>query len=76
MTDPIEQIIADALTKANVTYNHKLLDFYLPDYGVCIECKQFFTPRINRQMQSQTDIILIQGRKAARLFANLIGVRP
>lgn len=48
------------------------LDFYLPDHGVFIECKQFYSERIARQMSSVHNVIVIQGKDAAHAFATMI----
>lgn len=80
-TDPIERIISDALTSAGVRFvgehdlgqqHAKNLDFYLPEQGIQIECKQFHSERAIRQLAKHPDVILIQGRKAALAFAEMI----
>lgn len=76
--DPVEKIIEDALTDAGVAFKREVesdtcrLDFYLPDVGVYIECKQFHTPRIADQMARAPNVIAIQGMDAARAFAAMI----
>jgi hypothetical protein len=78
INDPLECIIADALTAAGVKHQHESggktatlgLDFRVGD--VMIECAAFHTPRKIEQMSRHPDIILIQGRRAAELFAKLI----
>ena len=73
-TDPIEQVVFDALSKAGIkfTQNDAGLDFHLPDFGVHIECKQFHTPRISEQGSRASDVIVVQGRKSAALLAILL----
>jgi hypothetical protein len=78
--DPMEKIIADALIKAGVVFvtdygghNPTNLDFYLPEHGIHIEVKQFYTPRIADQMSRANNVIAIQGRDAAMWFAKAIG---
>lgn len=81
ITDPIEAIIAAALCKAGISYLHETdmnaedslgLDFYLPEMDVYIEVKQFHSARISRQMAQAPNVIAIQGRDAAHVFADLI----
>ena len=79
ITDPVEKIIAEALTAKGIRFIHnghgeiteKNLDFYLPDYDVYIECKQFHTDRSSEQLKRHPNVILIQGMEAAKLFAIL-----
>jgi hypothetical protein len=79
--DPIERIVQIALERADIVYvlegecpdAGQTLDFWLPHYDVYIECKQFHTPRIADQMSRAPNIIAIQGRPAAELFAAAIG---
>jgi hypothetical protein len=78
-TDPIERIVEQALLDAGVSYvvesDHAAphgLDFHLPDYGVAIEVKQMHSDRIARQMATHRDVIAIQGRGAALLFATMM----
>ena len=81
ITDPIETIIAEALCKAGISYLHETdmkaedslgLDFYLPELNVYIEVKQFHSDRIARQMARAPNVIAIQGRQSAHVFADLI----
>jgi hypothetical protein len=44
------------------------LDFYLPEYDVYIEVKQYHTDRVSQQLASQENVILIQGKKAMKFF--------
>lgn len=77
--DPIERIVEQALIDAGIRYvvegdnaaPHRL-DFHLPDQDVAIEVKQMHTDRIARQMATHPDVIAIQGRGAALLFASLV----
>jgi len=78
--DPIEKIIADALDGASVAYTYTRdgegdnsgLDFRLTGVDVYIECKQFHTARAGEQMSRVENIICIQGRRAAEVFAAMI----
>ena len=77
MTDPIEKIIATALTNAGLEYKSDfgggaVLDFYIPQWDVHIEVKQFHSPRIAKQMARAENVIAIQGRNAAEWFATLL----
>ncbi len=71
--DPIERIIADGLDRAGISYVCPSgLDFYLPSHGIHIEAKQFSTPRTEKQMSREGNVIVVQGRQAASIFANWI----
>lgn len=78
MNDPIEKIVAGALTRAGIRFTHESeghsppLDFHLPDLGLFIEVKHFHSPRIARQMAQAENVIVIQGRGAAEAFARMI----
>jgi hypothetical protein len=63
MTDPVEQIIADALDAVGIEYRRGFggLDFHLTASDVWIECKRFHSPRI-----------AVQSIEAARLLAEWI----
>ncbi len=78
ITDLVERIIAEGLTAKGIRFIHdgmdgvtteKHLDFYLPDYDVYIECKQFHSDRSSKQLKRHLNIILIQGLEAARFFS-------
>ena len=78
MSDPMEQIIAEALDAAGVSYstdegggNPSGLDFRLHN-GIEIEVKQFHSDRIGAQMARADNVIAVQGRAAVEYFASLI----
>lgn len=80
-SDPMEALIAQALTSAGVGYSRDLgggnpsgLDFRL-DNGVEIEVKRFHSPRIAEQMGRAPDVIAAQGEKAVRFLADALS-RP
>lgn len=81
-SDPVERVVAEALTMAGVAFvddrdpRAKNLDFYLPDFDVFIEVKQFHANRIARQMAKVENIIVIQGLSAAQTFAKIINRKP
>lgn len=78
--DPIERIIQVALEAAMIEYvlegevpsAGQTLDFWLPAFGLYIECKQYHTPRIADQMSRAPNIIVLQGRASAEFFANAL----
>ena len=76
--DPVERIVYDALKRANIEFVGETavsangLDFYLPDFSLHIECKQFYTPRTDAQMQRVRNGIVIQGTHAAWAFGMMI----
>jgi hypothetical protein len=78
VSDPIERIIADALDARGLEYicdgegDTNGLDFFLCDFGVHIEVKQFHTDRVAEQMRRVHNVIVIQGETAALAFAGLI----
>lgn len=81
--DPVEVEVRSALAIRGVDFveeedpRAKNLDFYLPDYDLHIEVKQFHSDRSNEQLRRASNIILIQGMEAARTFTYLLnGDRP
>lgn len=79
MSDPMEQAIAEALTRAGILFVHEEehlsehpLDFYLPDFETYIEVKQFHSDRIGAQMAKAPNIIAVQGREAVSVFCQMI----
>lgn len=77
VSDPIERIVADGLDAAGVKWERggaHILDFYVPEYAIYIEVKQFHTDRVLKQLAAPeaANTILIQGREAATAFARLI----
>lgn len=79
MDDPLEQLMQDGLNAAKIKYirdgtkgQHgvtKHLDFYLPEYDVYIEVCAYHTPRKVEQCSRADNVILLQGKKAVKLFA-------
>lgn len=80
MSDPVEQIIADALDYCHVEYvrerEPERLDFYLPRWKLHIEVKQFHSDRIAEQMSRAPNVIAVQGIEAARWLAAAIKDDP
>lgn len=72
-SDTLEKDTGAALTAAGIVWTRpQRLDFYLPDYGVFIEIKQYHSERANDQLKSQNEVILIQGKKALAFFIKMI----
>jgi len=80
-SDPVERMVAITLTHHNIRYalnvvspvsNRRTLDFFLPDYGMYIECKRFATDRLHEQIKDLTNVIVIQGIEAAAAFDRLL----
>jgi myo-inositol-1-phosphate synthase len=78
--DDLEKQVADLLIERGVKFLHesqynkgqdRVLDFYLPDFDVYIEVKQFHTERSSGQLSSQDNVILIQGRKSIEFLKQL-----
>lgn len=73
--DPVEAIIAKALDDIGMSYRRDdPLDFECVDFA--IECKQFYTDRIHKQIENRRNVIVIQGIEAAKAFAYMIAGRP
>jgi len=76
--DPCEAIVYDALVSAGLEFTTEMqnreqrLDFYIQSLDLMIEVKQFHTPRIARQLEDHENVILIQGKHAARMFSKLV----
>lgn len=76
--DPMELIIRAALEREGFRWSderskqNKGLDFYLPDYGIHIEVKQFHTDRVSEQMSRSSNVIVAQGRDAVEFLAALL----
>lgn len=77
-SDHLEREIAMALDNKGIRYIHEsekggpVLDFYLPDFDVYIEIKQFHSDRINRQLASRENVVLLQGKKAVDFFKTML----
>lgn len=84
ISDPLEQQLADALSKAGVRFVHesedahvtKALDFFLPDFGIYLEVKGGHTDRIAWQMSRGANAIAIQGMSSVAFICNLLGCLP
>ena len=80
-TDPVERLVADALTAAGFEWRHEghparrndpvTLDFEVVG-GPHVEVKRFHTPRCEAQLAQAENVILIQGIEAARWFAEML----
>jgi hypothetical protein len=76
--DPVERVLHDGFLRENIAFVDERdpracrLDFYLPDFGIHVECKQFHSPRTNEQMKRVKDIIVIQGVAAAEAFVKMM----
>lgn len=80
-SNPLEIAVAEILTNAGIEFVHESqnngsrLDFYIPDYDLYIEVKQYHTPRIEAQMATQDNIILIQGVNGLRFLRDFLTVK-
>lgn len=74
--DHLEKSLADFLASKDIGFVHEsqnkdqILDFYLPGFGIYIEVKQYHAERVAKQLASQEEVILIQGKKALDFFIN------
>lgn len=84
LSDPLEQYIADSLTKAGIDFVHESqdaratlnLDFFLPDHGVYLEIKGGHSPRISNQMKRAHNVIAIQGVSSVDFMCLLLSRYP
>lgn len=80
LSDPLEQYIADSLTRAGISFIHETqdheatlnLDFFLPEHGVYLEIKGGHTSRISKQMSRAFNVIAIQGVKSVDFICKLL----
>lgn len=81
ITDPLEKLVAECLKRHRIDYihevasptlNNKSLDFYLPAYGLYIECKRFHTDRLKYQIEGLTNVLVIQGMEGVVGFTKLL----
>ena len=79
MTDPVENVIAEAFDniglgyERNVTVDDKghTLDFYIPAFAVYVECCRFHTPRKIAQCANVSNVIIVQGIDSANFLADI-----
>ena len=77
-SDFLESTIADALDNAKINFVHEsensgqILDFYLPNFDVYIEVKQFHSDRISKQMILRDNVIAVQGIKSVRFLEAIL----
>ncbi len=76
--DPMEAIIEKWLIARGVSFTRdhpSCLDFYLPGLQLFIECKRFYTPRINTQLERVrgNNVIVVQGIDAWEKLQLLLG---
>jgi hypothetical protein len=77
-TDHLEIDLATTFMEKGIDFIHESenkeqrLDFYLPNEKVYIEIKQYHSERTNEQLESQDEVILIQGKKALQYFKTLL----
>lgn len=77
-SDHLERMVGEELRKANINFIHESqgcnvnLDFYLYDYDVYIEIKQFHSDRIAFQIQRVKNVIVLQGINSVKFFIKLL----
>ena len=80
-SDPLEIEIAALLRDCEIKFTHESenkgqgLDFYLPEYDMYIEAKQFSTPRTADQIEGKT-VIVVQGIGSLKLLKAIAEARP
>ena len=80
ISDNLELRIAELLTRKAIKFVHEgyknginqRLDFYLPDHDIYIEVKKFHTDRVLKQLESQDNIILVQGDKSVKFLEGIL----
>jgi hypothetical protein len=75
----MERMIADALDGARIRFRRADktaagMDFYLPDFDLYIEVKQFHSDRIAAQTSRAPNVIVAQGAGAVSTLAALIAL--
>lgn len=85
ISDPLEQLVADALDSLGIKYEHESepttlakvhsLDFYIPGFDIFIEIKRFHTERVTYQISRVENLILLQGEQAVKTFVRWILTR-
>lgn len=78
ISDFLEKKVSEILISQKIKFIHESekngsnLDFYLTDYDVYIEVKQYHTDRVAKQLASKDNVILIQGRKSIAMLTKLL----
>lgn len=78
ISNPLEIEIANALNEKGIRFIHESqaveqrIDFYLPEFNIYIEVKEYYSERSDKQLKANDEIILIQGKKAMFAFLALI----
>jgi hypothetical protein len=76
--DFLEKAIGEKLMQKNIKFSHESqginigLDFYLYDYDIYIEIKQYHSDRIALQLSRQENVIVLQGKKSVAYFLKLL----
>lgn len=76
--DFLEKEIAELLTVKGIKFIHESedrnlrLDFYLPDFDIYLEIKQYHSDRVNEQLKSEENVIVIQGKKSLEFFKHAL----
>lgn len=76
--DPMEAIVERWLVARGISFTRdhpSCLDFYLPGLQLFIECKRFYTPRVNTQLERVrgNNVIVVQGIDAWEKLTLLLG---
>lgn len=82
MTCPLEKQMASLLDRCGIDYTRPEqdrrdptnLDFYLPDFDLYVEVKQFHTPRVEKQLElvpKKANALVLQGMTAVLQFERL-----
>lgn len=76
--DDLERRVGELLTQNGIRFIHKSedfrqsLDFSLPDFGLYIEVKRFYSERTASQMSSAENVILIQGINSLKFLEKIL----
>lgn len=73
---PLENQMTILLEEMNINYTRperagKNLDFYLVDFGLAVEVKQFHSDRVNKQIKDSgfPTVMVLIGRESVKAFA-------
>lgn len=78
ISNSLELEVANVLTDNGIEFIHESqlpgqsLDFFLPQFNVYLEVKEYYSERSSKQLQRSDDIILIQGKKALYAFLAMV----
>lgn len=83
MTCPLEKQMETLLLKHDIAFTRpekagRNLDFYLTNYGLAVEIKQFHSDRVNKQIKDSgfPTVMVLIGRESVNVLAELLAREP